>query len=174
MLPGMCRFYLSGSQSRIPSQRRRFDRRRLQKTRTRKKLSPNESQIHQKRQMCRLQMIERKSRQYIRLVDWCVLQLRLKTSQIDQLQLLASLLHKLCVCEMLTSSYTITTKCNGRLKAAHAMIDDNRYDIVGCCAAGQLGTGPLRSAMVRRYSIGCTRAVRLLRVKVLLYYCHQV
>ena len=129
MLPGMCRFYVSGSQSRIPSQRRRFDRRRLQKTRTRKKLSPNESQIHQKRQMCRLQMIERKSRQYIRLVDWCVLQLRLKTSQIDQLQLLASLLHKLCVCEMLTSSYTITTKCNGRLKAAHAMIDDNRYTI---------------------------------------------
>ncbi len=38
---------------------------------------------------------------------------------------------------MLTSSYTITTKCNGRLNAAHAMIDDDRYDIVGCGAAGQ-------------------------------------
>ena len=33
--------------------------------------------------------------------------------------------------------YTIAAKNNGTLEAAHARIDDDRYDMVECGAAGQ-------------------------------------
>ncbi len=34
--------------------------------------------------------------------------------------------------------YTIATEYNGPLEAAHAHSDDDRYDIAGCGAIGQL------------------------------------
>ncbi len=43
----------------------------------------------------------------------------------------------------------IANKCNGTLEAAHVSIDDDRYDVAECGAAGRprAQIGPLRSAM---------------------------
>ena len=41
---------------------------------------------------------------------------------------------------------TITDKSNETLEAAHAHIDDDRYDMVECGAAGKPKDGPLKSA----------------------------
>ncbi len=48
--------------------------------------------------------------------------------------------------EALMCFITICTKYNEPLSGLHRDSDDDRYDIVGCGAAGQPATGPLRSA----------------------------
>ena len=51
------------------------------------------------------------------------------------------------VFEALMCAFTIHTKYNEQLAAVNCDSDNDRYDIVGCGAAGQPATGPLRSAM---------------------------
>ena len=68
--------------------------------------------------------------------------------------------------------YTIATKYNGQLEAAHARIDNDRYDMVDCRAAGQL---PLDlSIQLHDHSIASTNAIRLSSANALVYYRHQV
>ncbi len=50
------------------------------------------------------------------------------------------------VFEALMCFITIRTKYNESLASVNGDSDDDRYDIVGCGAAGQPATGPLRSA----------------------------
>ena len=49
-----------------------------------------------------------------------------------------SLQHTQAVCAVQMSFYSIAAKYNGPLEAAHAHIDDDRYDIDSWCAAGEL------------------------------------
>ena len=53
---------------------------------------------------------------------------------------------ELNVFEALMCFFTICTKYNEPLASVNGDSDDDRYDIVGCGAAGQPATGPLRSA----------------------------
>ncbi len=53
---------------------------------------------------------------------------------------------ELSVFEALMCFFTIGTKYNAPLASVNGDSDDDRYDIVGCGAAGQPATGPLRSA----------------------------
>ncbi len=41
------------------------------------------------------------------------------------------------ICAVLISLYHIATEYNGQLQAAHAQIDNDRYDMAECGAAGQ-------------------------------------
>ncbi len=69
------------------------------------------------------------------------------TSQI-RYDAVASPVRELYVFEALMCFYTICTKYYAPLALAsvNGGSDDDRYDIVGCGAAGQPATGPLRSA----------------------------
>ena len=51
------------------------------------------------------------------------------TSQISY-ESVASLQHAQAVCTVRMSFYSIAFVCNGPLEAAHACIDDDRYDMV--------------------------------------------
>ena len=51
------------------------------------------------------------------------------TSQIGY-EVVASLQHTQSVCAVQMSLYSIAAKYNGPLEAAHAFIDDDRYDMV--------------------------------------------
>ncbi len=68
--------------------------------------------------------------------------------------------------------YTIATKYNGQLEAAHARIDDDRYDMVDCSAACQLQLD--LSVQLHDHSIASTNAIRLSSANALVYYRHQV
>ena len=68
------------------------------------------------------------------------------TSQISY-EAVASLLLLQSVWATLMCFYSITDKSNETLEAAHAHIDDDRYDMVECGAAGQIRIGPLKSVM---------------------------
>ncbi len=61
--------------------------------------------------------------------------------------------------------YTIATKYNGQLEAAHARIDD-------CSAAGQLQLD--LSVQLHDHSIASTNAIRLSSANARVYYRHQV
>ncbi len=67
------------------------------------------------------------------------------TSQISY-EAVASVVRELNVIEARMRFITIGTKYNPPLASANGDSDDDRYDIVGCGAAGQPATGPLRSA----------------------------
>ena len=67
------------------------------------------------------------------------------TSQISY-EALASVVRELNVFEALMCFITVRTKYNAPLASVNGDSDDDRYDIVGCGAAGQPATGPLRSA----------------------------
>ena len=67
------------------------------------------------------------------------------TSQISY-EAVASVVRALNVFEALMCFFTITTNYNAPLASVNGDSDDDRYDIVGCGAAGQPATGPLRSA----------------------------
>ncbi len=66
----------------------------------------------------------------------------------DQLwyEAVASVVRELSIIEALMCFFTIAMEYNGPLPRFNPDIDDDRYDIVGCGAAGQPATGPLRSA----------------------------
>ena len=68
--------------------------------------------------------------------------------------------------------YTIATKYNGPLEAAHAHIHDDRYDMIDLIAAGQSKLD--LSEQLRLCSIPYTNAMWLSSANVLLYYRHQV
>ena len=53
---------------------------------------------------------------------------------------------ELNVFEALMCFFSIVATYNEPLASVNRDSDDDRYDIVGCGAAGQLATGPLRSA----------------------------
>ena len=57
------------------------------------------------------------------------------------------------------SLYSIAAKYNGPLEAAHAHIDDDRFDMANCGAAGQLQLD--LSDQLRGCSIASTKAIRL-------------
>ena len=59
------------------------------------------------------------------------------TSQISY-EAVASLLRLQSVWATLMCFYSIVAKSNETLEAAHAHIDDDRYDMVECGAAGQI------------------------------------
>ena len=59
------------------------------------------------------------------------------------------------------SLYGIAADYNGPLEAAHARSDDDRYDLVGCGAAGQPDPALDNSDQVRDCSIASTYAKRL-------------
>ncbi len=59
------------------------------------------------------------------------------TSQISY-ESVASLQHTLAVCAVQIRFYSIAAKYNVLLEAAHAFIDDDRYDMDSWCAAGEL------------------------------------
>ena len=69
------------------------------------------------------------------------------TSQITY-EAVASVVRELIVFEAPMCFFTIYTKYNEPLASVNCDSDDDRYDIVGCGAAGQPqpATGPLRSA----------------------------
>ena len=58
----------------------------------------------------------------------------------------ASVVRELTVFEAPMCFMAICTKYNAPLASVNGDSDDDRYDIVGCGAAGQPATGPLRSA----------------------------
>ena len=66
------------------------------------------------------------------------------TSQISY-EAVASVVRVLNVFETLMYFFSIHTKYNAPLALVNGDSDDDRYDIVGCGAAGQPTTGPLRS-----------------------------
>ncbi len=68
----------------------------------------------------------------------------------------ASVVREVNVFEALTCFLTISTKYNAPLASVNADSDDDRYDIVGCGAAGQPATGLDLSDHLRGCSIGCT------------------
>ncbi len=70
------------------------------------------------------------------------------------------------------SSYRIAAKYNGPLEAAHAFIDDDRYDMVDRCAAGELKMD--LSDQLRLCSIASTYTSRLRSANELLTYRCQV
>ncbi len=78
---------------------------------------------------------------------WSCLPTRDWTSQISY-EAVASVVRELNVFEALMCFFTITTKYNAPLASVNGDSDDDRYDIVGCGAAGQPqpATGPLRPA----------------------------
>ena len=80
------------------------------------------------------------------------------TSQISYVTV-ASLLRTLNVRAVLICLLTITANYNGSLEAAHARIDDERYDLVGCGAAAQPTLN--LSDQLRDCSIASTHASRL-------------
>ncbi len=61
------------------------------------------------------------------------------TSQISY-ESVASLQHTQAVRAVHLSFYGIAAKYNGPLEAAHAFIDDDKYDRDSGCAAGELNT----------------------------------
>ena len=67
------------------------------------------------------------------------------TSQISY-EDVALVVRELKVFEALMCFITIGTKYNAPLASVNGDTDDDRYDIVGCGAAGQPATGPPRSA----------------------------
>ncbi len=67
------------------------------------------------------------------------------TSQISY-EAEASVVRKLNAFEALMCFIPICTKYNAPLASVNGDSDGDRYDIVGCGAAGQPATGPLRSA----------------------------
>ena len=64
--------------------------------------------------------------------------------------------------------YSITTDYNEPLEAAHAHIDDERYDRVQCGAAGQPKLD--LSDQLRGCSIASTQAIRLRSANELVFY----
>ncbi len=86
----------------------------------------------------------------------------------------ASLLLTLSVCAVLMCFYSINTRYNGSLQVAHALIDDDRYDMVECGAAGQLQLKLDLSDQSRDHSIASTDAIRMCSANVLLFYQHKV
>ncbi len=68
--------------------------------------------------------------------------------------------------------YAIATNNNGPLEAAHALIDDDRYDIAGCGAIGRLQLD--LQVQLHGRSITSTNASRMSIANVLVYYCHRV
>ena len=62
------------------------------------------------------------------------------TSQISY-EAVASVVRELYVFEALMCFYTICTKYNAPMPSNNSDSDDDRYDIVGCGAAGQPATG---------------------------------
>ena len=66
------------------------------------------------------------------------------------------------------SFYSIAAKYNGPLEAAHAFIDDDRYDMDSWCAAGELKMD--LSDQQRVYSIASTYTSRLRSANVFLFY----
>ena len=68
--------------------------------------------------------------------------------------------------------YTIATKYNGPLEAAHVYIDDDGYDMVDCSAAGQLQLD--LSVQLHDHSIASTNAILMSSANALVYYRHQV
>ena len=68
--------------------------------------------------------------------------------------------------------YTIATKYNGPLEAAHVYIDADGYDMVDCSAAGQLQLD--LSVQLHDHSIAAANAIRLSSVNALVCYRHQV
>ncbi len=76
---------------------------------------------------------------------WSCWQARDWTSQISY-EAVASVVREVAVFEALMCFFTIATKYNEPLASVNRHSDDDRYDIVGCGAAGQPATGPLRSA----------------------------
>ena len=77
---------------------------------------------------------------------------------------------------MLTSFYAIAAKYKVPLEAAHAHIDDDRYDMIECGAAGQLTLGPsgLFTDQLRNCCIAFTLGVHLGSANVLVSYRHRV
>ena len=67
------------------------------------------------------------------------------TSQISY-EAVASVVLELNVFEALMCIFTIATKYNEPLASVNRDSDADRYEIVGCGAAGQPATGPLRLA----------------------------
>ena len=84
----------------------------------------------------------------------------------------ASLLRTSAVWAVLMCLHCITAEYNGSLEAAHAHIDDDRYDMVECGAAGQLRLD--LSDQLRACGIASTDVIRLGSNNVLLMYRHQV
>ena len=70
------------------------------------------------------------------------------------------------------SLYSLATKHNGSLEAAHAHSDDDRYDLAECGVAGQLKLA--LSDQLRRCSIASTHAIRLRSAEKLHTYYRQV
>ena len=68
--------------------------------------------------------------------------------------------------------YGIVNKYNGPLEAAHAQIDDDRYDMVECGAAGKPTLD--HSNQLRGCSIASTHNYRLRSANVLVWYRKQV
>ncbi len=67
------------------------------------------------------------------------------TSQISY-EAVASVVRELNVFEALMCFFTVCPNIIAPLASVNCDNDDDRYDIVGCGAAGQPATGPLRSA----------------------------
>ena len=93
------------------------------------------------------------------------------TSQISY-EAVASLLLKQSVCAVLMYMHTITAEYNGPLEAAHSSIEDDRYDLVECGAAGR-PTLDL-SDRLRGSSIASALAIRLRSANMLVYYHRRV
>ena len=70
--------------------------------------------------------------------------------------------------------YTIAAKCKELLEAAHEHIGDDRYDMIGCCAAGQLKLISELSDQLRRCSDASTKAIRLSSAIILCHYSRKV
>jgi len=70
------------------------------------------------------------------------------------------------------SFFTIANEYKEPLEAAHARIDDDRYDLVECGAAGQ-PTLDL-SNQLRDCSIASAQAILLRSANELVYYRHRV
>ncbi len=68
--------------------------------------------------------------------------------------------------------YIILTEFNVPLEAAHALINDDRYDMDECGAGGQLKLD--LSDQLRVCRIASTYARRLSSANVILYYMHRV
>ncbi len=71
------------------------------------------------------------------MVDEVLLARSHLTSQISY-KAQASLVLTQSVWSALMCSYSLPDECNGPLKEAHAHVDDDRYDMVECGAAGQI------------------------------------
>jgi len=71
------------------------------------------------------------------VVEWWAVGQLSWSSQISY-EVIASLHHIQSVCAVKMSLYSIAAKYNETLEAAHAYIDDDRYDVVEWWAVGQL------------------------------------